>query len=281
MTVLWDVLLAHLEPRGFRPYVFNQGQPVQESGEDEEDVDAPLTMLQLLRSGFGVPVSRADYPAHCFWDFQRFDKALGEAWTALDSAARKLDSTKSSAITWAFEPPARTIGDVQRLIEEARAMSPKVKSEHFLVRPISQWMVQPRSLESTVVNLLGIVVKHVDLDYGDFFTQVLDMKGGNRDLLIQLEAKIPAAEWSAAQADSETLLPPLMTRAYSGWLESTNSKPQDKSIVDFLRMLEQQNNLAGNSTPSILQRMLVLVPKGVDGLPATLRNLVLKAVSVK
>jgi hypothetical protein len=280
MNNFWDELRTQVEARGFRQYVFNQSMISQDQGdgEYEDDSSAPLTMLQIVRSGFGVPVSRADFPAQCFWDFRRFEKALKSAWDAIDEAARELDPSKNSAITWAFEPPVRSKTELLNLIERAQKKAPNLEAEIFIARPISKWLILPRSLESTLINLLGIVKTHRDFEYGDFLTQVADMKGSNSDLLESIEAKVSRNDWVSAVADNDSLVPPIMVRSYRAWLQNTNSKSQDKSVADFLRVLEGRNNLAGNSTSSILQRLVPLIPKGVDEFPAPLRSAFLKAV---
>jgi hypothetical protein len=257
-TTVWTLMQSTLDSRGFQQYqgstTVSEDDDTQET--DSNDVEGPLTIIQLIRSMARIPIPMSDYPTNAFWNSSDLAAYLEKIWQALEAALRKIDPVSHSIVSWSFFPPARDAQDVSALISLARQMAPDLYYQEFTPRPRSPYLVQPKSLESATFNMIGIVRTHKNLAYGDFLSSLLTPRYENQTLFKLLDEQIDEQDRLSVTADRDTPIPALLSRVYRQFGDERIRDSGSLSVQDFLRLLETQNNLSGLSDQALSKRLV-------------------------
>ena len=279
-TKVWAFMRSALEDRGFEQYRKSTvGQEDDETQESESEVIAgPLTIIQLVRSMAGIPMSMIDYPTFAFWNSNDLATYLDGIWSPLEAALRSVDPNSHSIVSWSSYPPARDVPELLELVKRASQITPDLPVQQFTARPRSPFLVKPKSIESVIFNMIGVVKTHKDLSYGDLLSSLLKPRCANEELLRRLDNQIPEDLRLLVQADRETPIPALLSRVYAQMNDDQLRDSRGLSVQDFLRVFETQNNLAGLSDQALSARLLSPLKPSVKNkkpqLPSGLQKLV-------
>ncbi len=257
-TKVWAFMRSALEDRGFEQYrnstVSHEDDETQES--ESEVIAGPLTIIQLVRSMAGIPMSMIDYPTFAFWNSNDLATYLDRIWSPLEAALRSVDPNSHSIVSWSSYPPARDVPELLELVKRASQITPDLPVQQFTARPRSPFLVKPKSIESVIFNMIGVVKTHKDLSYGDLLSSLLNPRCANEELLRRLDNQIPRHLRLLVQADRETPIPALLSRVYAQMNDDQLRDSRGLSVQDFLRVFEMQNNLAGLSDQALSARLL-------------------------
>jgi len=284
-TSVWAFMRSTLEDRGFEQYQKSSvGDEEDETQESKSDVIAgPLTVIQLVRSMAGIPMSMIDYPTFAFWNSNDLATYLDRIWRPLEAALKSVDPNSYSIVSWGSYPPARDVLELLEIVKRASQIEPDLPVQQFTARPRSSFLVKPKSVESVIFNMIGVVKTHKDLSYGDLLSSLLTPRCANEELLRRLDRQIPEHLRLLVQADRETPIPALLSRSYVQIADDQLRDSRSLSVQDFLRDLEAQNNLSGLSDKALSARLLsMLKPSGKDKkpqLPSGLQMLVDSQIS--
>lgn len=279
-TKVWAFMRSALEDRGFEQYRKSTvGHEEDETQESESEVIAgPLTIIQLVRSMAQIPMSMIDYPTFAFWNSNDLATYLDGIWSPLEAALKSVDPNSHSIVSWSSYPPARDVSELLELVKLASQITPDFPVQKFTARPRSPFLVKPKSIESVIFNMIGIVKTNKDLSYGDLLSSLLKPRCANEELLRRLDNQIPEHLRLLLQADRETPIPALLSRVYAQMNDDQLRDSRGLSVQDFLRVLETHNNLAGLSDQALSARLLSpLKPSGRNKkpqLPSGLQKLV-------
>jgi hypothetical protein len=279
-TSVWAFMRSALEDRGFEQYRKSSvGDEEDETQERKSEViTGPLTIIQLVRSMAGIPMSMIDYPTFAFWNSADLATYLNSIWSPLESALKLIDPNSHSIVSWGSYPPARDVLELLEIVKRASQIEPDLPVQHFTARPRSSFLVRPKSVESVIFNTIGVVRTHKDLSYGDLLSSLLTPRCANEELLRRLDEQIPEHLRLLVQADRETPIPALLSRIYVQIDDDQLRDSRSLSVQDFFRVLEAQNNLSGLSDQALSARLLsMLKPSGKDKkpqLPSGLQKLV-------
>lgn len=277
----WRQMSALLEERGFQPYPIGDNLAPNDEVLDADAVaesGLPLTMIQLVRLTMGLPMAMVDFPTFAFWNSDELQKKLDKIWSGLDSAVTDLHPGNYSIVAWCFRVPSPSVSEILRVIEVAKSKSGEVHIVDPTPRPMSSGLVQPKSLQTTVFNMIGVVRTTCDLGYGDLLTQLANRDQNDVELLQFLDSRIADRERKMAQADRDTPIPALITRAFFIGNDPTRTGTKLDTITQFLRRLDESNNLAGLSDQALTRRLVPAasdVASGANGrFPAQLKKLI-------
>jgi len=272
---------ALLQERGFQPYPIGDNLVADD---DVPDADAvaesglPLTIIQLVRLTMGLPMAMVDFPTFAFWNSYKLQEKLDKIWSALDSAVADLHPGNYSIVAWCFRVPSPTVSEILQIIEFAESKSGAVRIADPTPRPMSSGLVQPKSLQTTVINMIGVVRTTCDLGYGDLLTQLASRDENDDELLQFLDTRIADGDHRMAQADRNTPIPALLTRAYFAGNDPTRTGTGTGTIAQFLHRLDESNNLAGLSDQALTRRLVPAASDSASGangrFPVQLRKLI-------
>jgi len=260
----WRQMSALLRERGFQPYPIGDNLAADD---DVLDADAvaesglPLTIIQLVRLTMGLPMAMVDFPTFAFWNSYKLQEKFDKMWSALDSAVADLHPGNYSIVAWCFRVPSPTVSEILQIIEFAKSKSGEVRVVDPIPRPMSSGLVQPKSLQTTLINMIGVSRTTCDLGYGDLLTQLASRDENDDELLQFLDTRIADGDHRNAQADRETPIPALLTRAFFVGNDPARTGTGPDTIAQFLRRLDESNNLAGLSDQALTRR---LVPEASD-----------------
>lgn len=277
----WRQMSALLQERGFRPYPIGDNlAPIDEVLDADAVAESklPLTMIQLVRLTIGVPMAMVDFPTFAFWDSDKLQKKLDKIWSSLDSAVADLHPGNYSVVAWCFRVPSPTVPEVLKVIEVAKAKSGEVRIVDPTPRPMSSGLLQPRSLETTVINMIGVVRTTCDLGYGDLLTQLANGEHNDLQLLDFLDSRIADGDHKMAQADRDTPIPALLTRVLFSGNDPTRTGTGLDTVAQLLRRLDESNNLAGLSDQALTRRLVPATSDKTSGangrFPVQLKKLI-------
>lgn len=279
-TSVWTSMRSALEDRGFEQYQRSSvGDEDDETPESKSEVViGPLTIIQLVRSMAGIPMSMIDYPTFAFWNSADLATYLNSIWSPLEAALKSVDPNSHSIVSWGSYPPARDVLELLEIVKRASQIEPDLPVQHFTARPRSSFLVKPKSVESVIFNMIGVVRTHKDLSYGDLLSSLLTPRCANEEFLRRLDRQIPEHLRLLVQADRETPIPALLSRIYVQMDDDQVRDSRSLSVQDFFRVLEAQNNLSGLSDQALSARLLTMLkPSGKDKksqLPSGLQKLV-------
>jgi len=279
-TSVWTSMRSALEDRGFEQYQKSSvGDEDDETPESKwEVVTGPLTIIRLVRLMAGIPMSMIDYPTFAFWNSADLKTYLDRIWSPLEAALKSVDPNSHSIVSWGAYPPARDVLQLLEIIERASQIEPDLPVQQFMARPRSLFLIKPKSIESAIFNMIGVVRTLKDLSYGDLLSSLLTPRCANEELLRQLDKQIPEHLRLSVQADRETPIPALLSRIYVQMDDDQVRDSRSLSVQDFFRALETQNNLSGLSDQALSARLLTMLkPSGKDKksqLPSGLQKLV-------
>lgn len=264
----WSQMIEHLEQRGFQPYPINENQISTGSTDSihkNAALSTPLTIIQLVRSSMGVPMHMADYPTFAFWEGVRLQKSLDAIWSALDTAVREMHPGTHSIVAWCFRLPPPSGPEVIEIVNLAKAKAPEIFVANITPRPLSLGLVQPKSLQTVAINMIGVIRTTLQLGYGELLTQIA---GGNEEdaqLLIYLDSFIPTANRRTAQADRSTPIPALLARAFFIGADQARIGFKTESICQFLLQLNETNTLASLTDQGLTRSLITTDSKSVNG----------------
>lgn len=272
---------ALLRERGFQPYPIVDNLAASDEVPDADaltESGTPLTMIQLVRLTMGVPMAMVDFPTFAFWNSDILQKQLDKMWSALDSAVADLHPGNYSIVAWCFRVPSPTVSEILHVIEVAGSNSANVRIVDPTPRPMSSGLVQPKSLQTTIINMIGVVRTTCDLGYGDLLTQLASRNENDEELLQFLDTRIANGDHRMAQADRTTPIPALLTRAFFVGNDPARTGTGPDTIAQFLRRLDESNNLAGLSDLALTRRLVPAASDSASGangrFPVQLKKLI-------
>jgi hypothetical protein len=283
---VWNQMSLLLKQRGFRPYpVGDTPSSAEDDYESGVDLDStsPLTILQLVRSTMGIPMSLIDFPSFAFWDASKLQTCLENVWSALDAATSELHPETRSIVAWCYRIPPPTADEVYAIMRLAESKSPDIRAVPTSARPMSIGLIQPKSLQSAVINMIGIIRTTLDVAYGDLLAQIAGRKEGDSQTLSYLDSLLNPAQQKHALADRTSPIPALLTRAFHLATDRADPSNRIKTVAQYLSQLEEHNNLAGLSDQALTRRLIRAASDTGDSmagrLPAQLERLVTKHLS--
>jgi len=126
--------------------------------------------------------------------------------------------------------------------------------------------------------MIGVVRTTCDLGYGDLLTQLANRDENDDELLQFLDSRIGDGDHRMAQADRDTPIPALLARAFFVGNDPTHTGTGQDTIAQFLRRLDESNNLAGLSDQALTRRLVPAASDAASGanvrFPVQLKKLI-------
>jgi hypothetical protein len=190
-----------------------------------------------------------------FWDYKALRSFLIIVHNILNDQVSEIVGRPTNAVAWAHDP-SRSQDDVIDLLKSVRLKHPDLLVPGLAQKRISaKLMVQNRRCEAAIANTLAVLVANGS-SYGDLLEQCSQLDLSDESLLDFLDIQVNMTGANRNLIDRESLIPREMVVGYVR-KRSENSKTEQGplTVCQFLKSINDANNLAGNSDDTILYRL--------------------------
>lgn len=256
MDDFWQQLIETVQKAGFVPTeslvdassaIVNKRQPAKD----------PITLFEAVRLTYGFDWKEIEYADVSFWNWRQIRNELQQIWAALDHAASRISGSPAKAVAWSY-PTTRTLEQIVELVQTAASSTPSPRTTTPVRRPEPRLMVNPGKMDAAIVSTYAVLQKNGDYVYSDICSWHLEDMLSDEEYLDALDQRVLAAFADHRHDDTRDLIPRQLVRAK---MALHNSSDQSRTFLDFLRTLDQTNNLSGLSNQALLHRLLQIAPE--------------------
>ena len=199
-----------------------------------------------------------------YWNYRELRTFLTTIHNMMNEEISVLVGKSTVAIAWAHDQ-LRTQDEIIGLFESLRRKHPQLdvaKPAHK--RLSAKLMVQNGRAEASIANTLAVLVANGS-SYGDLLEQCSQLNLSNEALLDHLDSQVETAKAVREEIDKESLIPRELVVAYMRKrADIAKTDMGSPTICQFLNLINDSNNFAGNSDETILSRLIALSANTVE-----------------